>query len=200
KPMILHVLEEISKDGLFDEIHVSTEDEEILQLVTNAGYPPPFCRDPLLSDDYTPLNLVLRAVVERYKAEGQTFDTIVLIFATAALMEVASLRAAIHQFETVEGLAEMISVARYPAPIEWAMRMDESGQLHPAQPEKLSVRSQDLEEGWYETAEFVIYDERSLLEKNINILRMGFPIQYLSIDIDSIEDWVLAEKLAESKK
>jgi CMP-N-acetylneuraminic acid synthetase len=38
------------------------------------------------------------------------------------------------------------------------------------------------------------------LEKNINILRMGFPIQYLSIDIDSIEDWVLAEKLAESKK
>lgn len=78
--------------------------------------------------------------------------------------------------------------------------MDESGQLHPAQPEKLSVRSQDLEEGWYETAEFVIYDERSLLEKNINILRMGFPIQYLSIDIDSIEDWVLAEKLAESKK
>ncbi|MBT7480057.1 MAG: acylneuraminate cytidylyltransferase family protein [Gammaproteobacteria bacterium] len=200
KPMILHVLEEISKDGLFDEIHVSTEDEEILQLVTNAGYPPPFCRDPLLSDDYTPLNLVLRAVVERYKAEGQTFDTIVLIFATAALMEVASLRAAIHQFEAVEESAEMISVARYPAPIEWAMRMDESGQLHPAQPEKLSVRSQDLEEGWYETAEFVIYDERSLLEKNINILRMGFPIQYLSIDIDSIEDWVLAEKLAESKK
>ena len=200
KPMILHVLEEISKDGLFDEIHVTTEDEEILQLVTNAGYPPPFCRDPLLSDDYTPLNLVLRAVVERYKAEGQTFDTIVLIFATAALMEVASLRAAIHQFEAVEESAEMISVARYPAPIEWAMRMDESGQLHPAQPEKLSVRSQDLEEGWYETAEFVIYDERSLLEKNINILRMGFPIQYLSIDIDSIEDWVLAEKLAESKK
>jgi len=200
KPMILHVLEEISKDGLFDEIHVSTEDEEILQLVTNAGYPPPFRRDPLLSDDYTPLNLVLRAVVERYKAEGQTFDTIVLIFATAALMEVASLRAAIHQFEAVEESAEMISVARYPAPIEWAMRMDESGQLHPAQPEKLSVRSQDLEEGWYETAEFVIYDERSLLEKNINILRMGFPIQYLSIDIDSIEDWVLAEKLAESKK
>ena len=198
--MILHVLEEISKDGLFDEIHVSTEDEEILQLVTNAGYPPPFRRDPLLSDDYTPLNLVLRAVVERYKAEGQTFDTIVLIFATAALMEVASLRAAIHQFEAVEESAEMISVARYPAPIEWAMRMDESGQLHPAQPEKLSVRSQDLEEGWYETAEFVIYDERSLLEKNINILRMGFPIQYLSIDIDSIEDWVLAEKLAESKK
>ena len=198
--MILHVLEEISKDGLFDEIHVSTEDEEILQLVTNAGYPPPFCRDPLLSDDYTPLNQVLRAVVERYKAEGQTFDTIVLIFATAALMEVASLRAAIHQFEAVEESAEMISVARYPAPIEWAMRMDESGQLHPAQPEKLSVRSQDLEEGWYETAEFVIYDERSLLEKNINILRMGFPIQYLSIDIDSIEDWVLAEKLAESKK
>ncbi|MBT6651370.1 MAG: hypothetical protein HOB39_01360, partial [Gammaproteobacteria bacterium] len=127
-------------------------------------------------------------------------DTIVLIFATAALMEVASLRAAIHQFEAVEESAEMISVARYPAPIEWAMRMDESGQLHPAQPEKLSVRSQDLEEGWYETAEFVIYDERSLLEKNINILRMGFPIQYLSIDIDSIEDWVLAEKLAESKK
>ncbi|MBT4789805.1 MAG: hypothetical protein HON68_11835, partial [Gammaproteobacteria bacterium] len=200
KPMILHVLEEISKDGLFDEIHVSTEDEEILQLVTNAGYPPPFRRDPLLSDDYTPLNQVLRAVVERYKAEGQTFDTIVLIFATAALMEVASLRAAIHQFEAVEESAEMISVARYPAPIEWAMRMDESGQLHPAQPEKLSVRSQDLEEGWYETAEFVIYDERSLLEKNINILRMGFPIQYLSIDIDSIEDWVLAEKLAESKK
>jgi len=198
--MILHVLEEISKDGLFDEIHVSTEDEEILQLVTNAGYPPPFRRDPLLSDDYTPLNQVLRAVVERYKAEGQTFDTIVLIFATAALMEVASLRAAIHQFEAVEESAEMISVARYPAPIEWAMRMDESGQLHPAQPEKLSVRSQDLEEGWYETAEFVIYDERSLLEKNINILRMGFPIQYLSIDIDSIEDWVLAEKLAESKK
>ncbi|HIJ23509.1 MAG TPA: pseudaminic acid cytidylyltransferase [Gammaproteobacteria bacterium] len=199
KPIILHVLDEISKEGLFDEIHVSTEDDEILDLVTKAGYPPAFRRDPLLSDDYTPLGEVLCSVVERYRVEKQTFDTIVLIYATAALMEEKSLSAAVRKFEMLKVPAEMISVAPYPVPIEWAMRMDTSGKLTAVQQNKLSVRSQDLEESWYETAEFVIYGKRSLLDGYKGALKMGFPVPYFTIDIDTLEHWRMAELIAEMK-
>jgi pseudaminic acid cytidylyltransferase len=196
KPIILHVLEKISGGELFDQLHVSTEDREILEIVSAAGFSPPFSRDPLLAGDHTPLSQVLRSVVQRYREQGERFDTIVLIFATAVLLEPETLSRALLQFESMDGSAEMISVAKYPVPIEWAMRMEPSGEMTPVQREKLSVRSQDLHEAWYETAEFVLYDEESLFAEHDTPPRIGFPVSHLSIDIDTMEDWAMAERIA----
>ncbi len=200
KPIILRVLDEVSSGGLFDEIHVSTEDDEIRDVVSAAGYPPKFQRSQSLSGDYVPLSAVLTFVIGQYKELGESFNTIAMIFATAVLLERDILISAVNEFESGDTAIQMISVARYPVPIEWAMRMGESGLLKPVDREKLSMRSQDLEDAWYETADFVLYSEQSIFSNNVNSSRRGFEVPYIPVDIDTQNDWQMAEMMYISRR
>ena len=195
KPIILRVLDEVSASGFFGEIHVSTEDREITEIVSRAGYPPRFQREPELSGDDMPLSGVLRSVVSRYKDLGESFDTIALIFATAVLLDRRTLSSAVSRFEKGDTSVQMVSVAKYPVPVEWAMRMDEAGMLDPLKREKLGIRSQDLLEAWYETADFVLYDEQSIFSNDVHSPKRGFAIPYMSVDIDNHEDWELTRRI-----
>ena len=87
KPIILMVLDQVSASNLFTEIHVSTEDKEISELVSKAGYQPRFSRDASLAGDETPLSDVLKSVLKEYHKIGESFETIALIFATAVLID-----------------------------------------------------------------------------------------------------------------
>ena len=59
KPIIYYPLEALKKSKLFSKIHVSTDDDKILDLVENFGFKVDFKRPPNLSDDFTPLMPVL---------------------------------------------------------------------------------------------------------------------------------------------
>ena len=52
KPIISWVIEEAINSGIFDEIVVSTDDEEIAEISKNCGAKVPFLRPSNLSDDY----------------------------------------------------------------------------------------------------------------------------------------------------
>lgn len=47
------------KSKLFDAIHVSTDSERMVEIVTNFGFPVDFMRPINLSDDKTPIMPVL---------------------------------------------------------------------------------------------------------------------------------------------
>lgn len=200
KPIILRVLDEISSSGLFDEIHVSTEDDEIRDIVSEAGFSPKFLRAPSLSGDYVPLADVLASVIHEYGALGESFNTIAMIFATAVLLDRDTLVKAVSEFERGDRMIQMISVAKYPVPIEWAMRMGEGGLLDPVDAVKLSMRSQDLADAWFETADFVLYSEQSILSHNVNSRRRGFRVPHIPVDIDTEADWQTAEMVYRLKK
>lgn len=195
RPIILRVLDEVAGCGLFDEIHVSTEDEEIEGVVSAAGYAPRFPRDPLLAGDHVPLKDVLSSVIYRFKVDGVKFDTIAMVFATAVFLDRQTLWHAVDLFEAGDKSVQVVSVAKYPAPLEWAMRMGRGGVLDPVDPTKLAMRSQDLQDAWYETADFVLYDEQGVISNNVGSLRVGFPVPHIPVDIDTEEDWKTAEML-----
>jgi pseudaminic acid cytidylyltransferase len=201
KPIILRVLEEVTASNLFTEIHVSTEDDEIAELVSNAGYPPRFGRDSSLAGDETPLSEVLKAVVKEYHRSGESFDTIALIFATAVLVDQHVLKKAMETFEMGDTSVQLLSVTKYPTPIEKAMRMGQDNNLDPINSESISLPSNNLPEAWYETGDFVIYNEQTLMDNSPSSIKRGFGLQsWLSVDIDTQDDWDLAEFLYKIKK
>ena len=51
KPIIAYALEAASKSQLFDKIHVSTDSDEIKNIIGSLGYPIEFMRPSELSDD-----------------------------------------------------------------------------------------------------------------------------------------------------
>ena len=201
KPIILRVLDQVTASNLFTEIHVSTEDKEISELVSKAGYKPRFSRDASLAGDETPLSDVLKSVLKEYHKFGESFDTIALVFATAVLIDHHVLEKAMKEFEMGDTKVQLLSVTKYPIPIEKAMRMKPDHHLTPINQERMSLPSNNLQDMWYETGDFVIFNEQGVIRNNPDSLKKGFPLpQWLSIDIDTHEDWELAECMYEMKK
>ena len=69
-------------------------------------------------------------------------------------------------------------------------------------PENLNKRSQDLEDAFHDAGQFYIATPKVWIEKQ-NIFENGIPFvipRWNSIDIDTIEDWELAEKIFELNK
>ena len=195
RPLIAHILDTARNSGLFEEIHVSTDDSEIAETVSNLGYPPAFMRDPALADDFVGVVPVLRWVHERYAAEGRLFDTVTLLMATAPLLEPSDLRDGHAMYKRLGGAKPVLAVAPYPAPIEWAFRLGDDGLLAPLEPGMAAIRSQDLTPSWYDSGTFAIFPPSSLslplLEKDSFA---AFPIApYKAIDIDDPDDLRFAE-------
>ena len=198
-PMITHILRTASKSGLFQKIHVSTEDERIRSIAADYGFPPDFARPAELADDHTPIMPVLRYVAREFQQRGEQFDQIWLLMACAPLLRPEDLQHAADFFYGRGGETQVLSVTQFPVPIEWGLSLDENRLIKPARPEMLAVRSQDLEPHYFDAGAFAIYPAHQLLsqgeeQRTRAVLGYGLPSSRV-VDIDTSEDWSFAEKL-----
>lgn len=199
KPMIAHILEATSASGLFDTIHVSTEDKAIAKIVAGLGYSIDFMRPDSLADDHTPIMPVLKYVTETYKERGQVFDQIWLLMACAPLVEPTDLILAEKLYATADSPTPLLAVSEYPVPIEWAFNRAPDGRLDAVQPGMFAVRSQDLEKKYFDAGSFAAFPSSAILSAQGAGSDSGF-IGYTvpkgtAIDIDDEQDWALAEAI-----
>ena len=198
RPSVIHVLNTIAETELFHEIHVSTEDHEILSLVSEFGYDPGFMRPKSLAEDDVPIADVLKFVTEEYAKIGFSFSTTAIIFPTALFLDAVELEDAVAKFELLPGEGrEMLSVQRYPVPVEWSYNLDTNGELIAKNPEKLKLQSQLLDDSFYESGQFVLYDEAriSIGTGKHHYKKYGYELASFAVDIDNERDWELAERL-----
>jgi len=198
RPMMAYVLDAARRSGLFDKIHVSTDSGKIAAVAEDLGYKPDFPRDAALADDHTPLLPVLKWVVERYSDEGQSYDTVFLLMPCAPFLEAEDLKRGLEVFRRHGGKMPLMGMAPYGAPVEWAFDMAADGRITAVEPKALSVRSQDLTPKYYDAGLFDIYSSNHLLAgKEIgeyDFVSVAIP-RHKAIDIDTPEDWALAEAL-----
>ena len=74
KPIINYSIEAALESGIFDEVMVSTDDEEIAQVARMAGAKVPFMRSEATSTDTANTADVLLEVFDVYEKSGQHFD------------------------------------------------------------------------------------------------------------------------------
>ncbi len=197
--MISYVLEAAKKSEIFSRIHVSTESEEIIKVVSDIGLEPEFTRPEELSSDITPIMPVLRWVMEEYQRRNQMFDEIWLLYACNPFLDCKTLENAANEFAANERRNPLLSVMEYPVSPEWALKFDRKNLLIPIQPEKLKVRSQDLPKAFYDSASFAIFPPNRVLsseEAGRYDDFIGFILpKYAAVDIDDEQDWKLAEMI-----
>lgn len=196
-PMIAYALEAVERSGVFDKIHVSTDSEEIRDVAVKLGFEVDFMRDPALADDFTGLVPVLRWVVDEYRKRGQVFSEICCMMPNAPLVLSHDVEAAYQTFSAHAGEHPLLVYARYPVPIEWAFRRDESGLMSAVSPESLTIRSQDLAHAYYECGPFTWWRAEHLLQDNPltgKVLSYIMPTER-AVDIDTVEDLAYAEQL-----
>lgn len=202
RPIIAWPITTAIESGLFDRVVVSTDSEEIAAVAREWGADTPFVRPAELADDHTPTAPVLRHALERLAEEGAAYERCCLIYPTAVFVRAADLRAG---FEILEerGVSAVVPVASFPAPIHRAFSMDESGRLAMIRPEHELTRSNDLPQAYHDAGQFYWLDCARFLENGR--LYAGDAVGLLMprhrvVDIDTPEDWRLAELLFRALK
>ncbi len=193
------MLDAAQGSNLFDTIHVSTDSQEIATVVKDLGFSVDFMRKDELSDDYTPIMPVLKWVLEQYKDRGDDFDEVATIMPCSPFVKSSDLINASNILENSNYKDSVLSVSAYPAPVEWAFRLEGDNELIPVQKEMLEKRSQDFEECYFDTGSFAFFSSNYIINSSGAGIRNSYTgcviEKYKSIDIDNMDDWKYAEYL-----
>lgn len=195
KPIIGHSIAAARACALFDEVIVSTDDEEIAEVARGLGASTPFMRPATLADDHTGTNAVVAHAVRWYRERGRSVDLACCIYATAPFVRARYLREG-HDLLATSGCSFAFSVTTFPFPVQRAIRLDEAGAVHALYPEHAMTRSQDLVEAFHDAGQFYWGRADAFVDGTVlfSPASRGVVIpRYLVQDIDTPEDWRRAE-------
>jgi pseudaminic acid cytidylyltransferase len=195
KPIIAWSIEAALQSGCFDEVIVSTDDQEIAEVAIDYGAKAPFIRPARLSDDYTGTIPVVRHAIEWFQQNGRPPAQICCIYATAPFIRLDDLRRGLDLLQSTD-CSYAFSVTSYPFPIQRAIRITGQGRMEMFHPEHFNTRSQDLEEAWHDAGQFYWGRAQAWLEQKGFFTSDSVAVQlprHLVQDIDNLEDWYCAE-------
>src|SRR5438270_12846523 len=155
RPIIAYSIEAALGSGLFDEVMVSTDDDEIAAVAEEHGAAVPFRRSAAMSDDHATTADVLQEVLGEYGGRGRSFDHACCIYPTAPFVTAERLRVAFARL-TASGADCVIPVARFGFPIWRAFCMDDD-RLSYVWPEHAPKRSQDLPPAFHDAGQFYFF-------------------------------------------
>jgi len=194
KPLIAYSIEVALASNLFNKVIVSTDDEEIALISKKYGAEVPFIRPKKLSDDFTATRDVINHALNYLKNNGEEFDYICTIYATAPLLESKYLIEGFNKLKE-SNVVNTFSSTSMPFPIQRTFKLTVDGRCEMFSPEYFRTRSQDLEEAYQDAGQFYW---KKLNKKSDEIMfgKDSIPIilpRHLVQDIDTLEDWKRVE-------
>lgn len=197
RPMIEWPIEAAQSSGCFDDIIVSTDDEEIAAIAEKAGARAPFRRPRELSDDHTPTLPVIAHALEQLVALGLAAEYACCIYPTAPFLQSGDLVRAFALLREKHA-NYVFSATTFAFPVQRALRLDTAGFAIPAFPESIGSRSQDLPEMFHDAGQFYWGSARAFREQRPIFAPGSLPLMLPRSrvqDIDTPEDWRTAELL-----
>ena len=194
KPIIAYSIEAALNTGLFDEVMVSTDSEEIAEVAKKYGAKVPFFRSEKTSGDFATTNDVLLEVIDEYEKRGERFDYGVCVYPTAPFVTAEKIKDAMEKF--IESKADsLIPVVAFSFPPKRAMVIRDE-RLVFEYPEFMDARSQDLEKEYHDVGQFYCFNVESY-KKNKKLMLgniLPYVIDEMEVqDIDNESDWKIAE-------
>ena len=193
KPLIAYSIKVALESKVFDKIVVSTDDKEIADIAKSYGADI-IKRPDELSDDYTGTWDVIDHAIEYLKKEGEEFDFVCTIYATAPFLQSRYLKEGFEKLKDSDAI-NAFSVTSMPFPIQRTFKLNDSGRCEMFTPQYYNARSQDLEEAYQDAGQFY-WSKIGQKSNEIFFGKDSIPIllpRYLVQDIDTLEDWKRAE-------
>lgn len=183
---------------------VSTDDPEIAGISSRYGAILPGLRPDWLSSDTAGSVDVALFELDRFEQKYGKVDALVLLQPTSPFRSADSISKAIDIFFTHGGVYPVVSVAPAAAHPAWTFRITKHGMDPVLGWDTLEMRSQELEPMWalngavYVISPARLRADRRFLTQDVLPLCMVNPVE--SVDIDTWEDWRLAEELIQQSK
>ncbi|UPK02104.1 pseudaminic acid cytidylyltransferase [Bradyrhizobium sp. 170] len=195
KPIIAYSIAAAQQTGLFDQVVVSTDDEEIAAVARQFGATTPFIRPKEIADDFTGTNAVVKHAVAWFNEQSNDVTHACCLYATAPLVQGNFITEGYEALSRSDA-AFAFSVTSYAFPIQRAVRITPEGRVDAIYPEHRMTRSQDLEHAYHDAGQFYWGTARAFLEDMPLFAPHSIGVilpRHLVQDIDTLEDWDRAE-------
>jgi len=193
QPIIKYAIDAALISGIFDEVIVSTDDEEIAGIAKQCGAQVPFMRSSENAGNFATTEDVITEVLHQYKNKGRNFDLYCCLYATAPFVTAKRLKEALQLL--ISSKASFLTpVIKYSHPPQ-RCRVIRDGKLEMKWPEYKEVRSQDLEPWYHDCGQFYFGRTDDFFKSGMagaNVVPMILPEAEVQ-DIDTEDDWFMAE-------
>ena len=197
KPIIAYSIEAALKSNCFDQVIVSTDDDEIAEVAKKYGAQVPFLRPDELSNDYAGTIPVIKHAIEWMEDNKSSVENVCCLYATAPFIRPQIISQAYQQLNNSKA-DYCFSVTSFAFPIQRAIKIVEKNKVSMFYPEHFDTRSQDLEEAYHDAGQFywgkaqAFKDELPIFTE---VATSYILPRYLVQDIDTPEDWIRAEAM-----
>ena len=204
QPIINYSIKTAINCDFFDEIMVSTDDDQIAEISKKMGAKIPFRRSQKNSSDFSTTAEVIKEVLIDYEKIGINPKYVCCIYPTAPLMNSKLLLKAYNILKSKKAKS-VVPVVKFSFPIQRSFVI-KNKTLKMRWPENTNTRSQDLLDHYHDVGQFYFLDVKSFKKNPIIFSDSTYPLELppiLSQDIDNEEDWRIAEfkyKFLEHKK
>jgi CMP-N-acetylneuraminic acid synthetase len=198
RPLIAHTIEAALSSEFIDETWVSSEDEEILAVARGCGALP--LKRPLeYATDTATADVVVRHFIEQMSAPRRDNDPLVVYLQPTSPLRTAShIDSAIRALQSAGGSVLMSVTECVKSPFK-AFRLDDDRRLVSLFDERLSNASrQDLPTAYMPNGAIYMFKVSEFVRRGQFPSNGGVPFVMTageSLDIDTPEDMVLAERL-----
>ena len=193
KPIIAYSIEAALKSGAFDEVMVSTDDEEIARIAIEYGAKVPFMRSDANAGDYASTDDVIMEVLKAYEERGIKFERFCCIYPTAPFVTAERLKEAIEMLDDTDSVNPVVE---FSYPPQRGMIINNNNCLERQYPEYALVRSQDLQKIYHDAGQFYACRTEAFFKEGTTDVKKLSPLILSPLevqDIDTIEDWEIAE-------
>ncbi len=180
------------------DICVSTDDDEIIQVVEDYGLKVPFKRPAELATDTAGTYEVLLHALNYYEQQGRYYDVVMLLQNTSPFRTAEHVKEAIKLYSADVDM--VVSVKECPAnPYYCVFEEDANGFLHVCKGDGNIFRRQDAPKVYEYNGAIYIMNVETL--KTTHMHKMQKRVKYVmddasSFDLDTMWDWQMAEMMA----
>ena len=201
KPLIYYTIDCARAICQNEDICVSTDDDEIIQVVEGYGLKVPFKRPGELATDTAGTYEVLLHALDFYEKKGVRYDVVVLLQNTSPFRTPEQVKEALDLYR--DDVDMVVSVKECAAnPYYCVFEENHEGFLHICKGEGNIFRRQDAPKVYeYNGA---IYVMNASVLKTTHMHKMQKRIKYVmddlsSFDLDTMWDWKMAEMIKKEK-
>lgn len=194
QPIIAYSIKAALDSQLFDEVMVSTDDEEIAEISKKYGASVPFFRSADNSNDFATTASVLTEVLDNYAIQNKNFQYGCCIYPTAPFVTVQKLKDA-YQLLIDKDFDTVLPIQPFSFPIQRAF-YKENDKVRWVEPNYALTRSQDLPKTFHDVGQFYFFNVNTFLQTKQLLTPNSGAIEISELeaqDIDNETDWKLAE-------
>ncbi len=197
KPLICYAID-VARQFVEDmDICVSTDGDDIIEVVEKYGLKVPFKRPAELASDTAGSYEVIRHAVQFYEQKGVLYDTVVLLQPTSPFRSKEDVENCISKYDDQYDMVVSVKPAA-SNPYYDIFEEDQDGNLVISKGDGRITRRQDAPKCYEYNGAVYVINVRSLKSRHMNdFKKIGFHVmnEVRSIDLDTMLDWKYAELL-----